>query len=256
MNNTLFNHDADIDRLETFDDRFYQINLPTGESVYYPSVTTILGDIKVGSTLDNWKQEQAAALGVEGAKFDMWMRANRGKAVHDAVERYSKGESVEWCRDDGSKRYDDDEWRAITRYVQWCDAMQPTVLATEHTVFSHEHGYAGTCDLIVEIGGLRYVVDVKTSKQVMPSHELQVTAYLYAVREMFPAVDVHGAAVLALNTKHKVGYHWKTVDDVATTYRRFCNLLTVFRDEHPTFDPKIDVLPATHIPTHAIGALA
>lgn len=252
----MFEHSTEIRRHATFDDRFYEIGLPNGEGVFYPSVSTILSGVQVGGFLDQWKQEQAAAYGIEGARFDMYIRAQRGTRVHAACEAFCKGESLEWFDEQGRQQYDDFEWGSIVRFVQWMEATKATVLATEMTVFSHAHRYAGTLDLIVEIEGMRYVVDIKTSKQVSDSHLLQVTGYRLAVEEMFPQLEIHGAGVLALNTAHKAGYHWKLIDDpaaYAALRTRFLKRVEIFHLEHPDFQPKRDILPTILTPTHIIG---
>jgi hypothetical protein len=244
-----------ISQRHTWDSRFYEIQQIDGTTVFYPSVTTILDGVRVGGALDEWKAQQAAALGVEGARYDMWLRAQRGSRVHDAINRYNQGRPLFWEDEEGRSIYDDFEWKSICRYVQWFEDASPEVLATEMTVFSREFGYAGTCDAIMRIGEEIFVVDFKTSRQVVDEHTMQVAAYQAAVREMFPQLGISGGAVLALNTAHKVGYHFKPVADFARTFNSFLNRLNVFQDAHPTFEPKRDILPTVIVPKHKVGGL-
>lgn len=244
----------------TYDGRFYGPLMIDNVPRYYPSVTTILGDVKVGYGFEAWGKEQAANLGVEGARLDMALRAEDGTLVHEAIERYNKGETLLWA-DYPGKRNDDKTWKCINRYVQWLNATKPELLATELTVYSKEFEFAGTCDAIIRLDGKIMVLDYKTSKQINPTHELQVAAYAHAVREMFPQLLEHsidgqiGAAVLALDTRHKAGYHFLIVDDQKKKWTDFVHRLIVFRDAHPDFNPKLDVLPEVLVPTHTLGGL-
>ena len=55
--------------------------------------------------------------------------------------------------------------------------MKPQSIAWDVPVFSEKYGYAGTIDYVCTIDGKTYIVDFKTSKQVWPEYELQVSAY-------------------------------------------------------------------------------
>src|SRR5574337_1930961 len=67
---------------------------------------------------------------------------------------------------------------------EWLDDEEPDILLSEKTVFSREHGYAGTLDLLARtrIGGSRpvTVVDVKTSKSIYNETAYQLTGYARA----------------------------------------------------------------------------
>lgn len=244
----------------TYDGRFYGPIIVDGQPRYYPSVTNILNDVKVGYGFEGWGKEQAANLGVEGAKLDMILRAEDGTIVHAAIEKYNKGETLLWD-DYPGKRNDDFTWKCINRYVQWFNTMNPEILATEMTVYSKEYEYAGTCDAIIRVGGRIIVLDYKSSKQINKSHELQVAAYAQAVKEMYPQLLAHsidgdiGGAVLALSTRHKAGYHFLVVEDLKARFIEFAHRNIVFRDEHPELNPKIDLLPEVIVPSHELGTL-
>jgi ATP-dependent exoDNAse (exonuclease V) beta subunit len=63
----------------------------------------------------------------------------------------------------------------------WKAEAKPEIIATETTIFSDIHGYAGTVDCICRIDGVPYVIDFKTSKQVWHEYELQISAYRVAL---------------------------------------------------------------------------
>lgn len=248
----------------TFDNRFYEITIPPSEpgeemgTEFYPSVSTVLGTVQVGDTFGAWKEEQSSRLGVEGARLDLMLRAEYGTTVHRLCEAYSKGETVEWLDDSGKPRYTDFEWQRFIRFTQWIEAHEVEILATEMTVFSHEHRYAGTCDMLARVDGVTYLIDLKTSKYVGDHHLLQGAAYLRAVREMFPSLEIEGMAILALNTRTKAGYQWKTVEkeeEIERLDARFLGRLQLFHLEKPDFQPKRDLLPTIVEPTHTIGEI-
>ena len=64
-------------------------------------------------------------------------------------------------------------------------------IASEKLVFSREHGYAGTADLIGTLNGRLALLDIKTGRGVYPEYKLQLAAYAVAWGEMtghFPEV--------------------------------------------------------------------
>lgn len=68
------------------------------------------------------------------------------------------------------------EYACVLAFADWWGTLPaPHMIATERTVWGQ--GYAGTIDLIAEWGGDVWIVDFKTSQDVWPEHELQVTAY-------------------------------------------------------------------------------
>lgn len=64
-------------------------------------------------------------------------------------------------------------------------------IASEQLVFSGEHVYAGTADLIGTVNGRLAILDIKTGRGVYPEYKLQLAAYAVAWGEMtghFPEV--------------------------------------------------------------------
>lgn len=73
---------------------------------------------------------------------------------------------------------------AFSVYERWANRVKLTPMLIEQTVYSVEHGYAGTMDLFAEIDGKATVVDFKTGKAVYPEAHLQNAAYRTALRTM------------------------------------------------------------------------
>lgn len=258
----MFQHDATIELLTTFDDRFYQVILPGGEGevIYLPSATHINSQVAVGDGFSEWKMLEAETYTREGARFRQWLRAERGSTVHAACERFAKGETLAYKDDDGRYLYDDFEWGCICRFAHWLETSGATILATEMPVYSFTHRFAGTLDMIAEIKGERYVIDLKTSAQVNDSHLLQIAAYRLAVNEMFPDMQVERAAVLALNAKrNKSGFQFKEIpqigDDPKKLQDQWLAKVRLFHLAKPDFQPDVDLLPTVLTPTHIVGEM-
>jgi hypothetical protein len=58
-------------------------------------------------------------------------------------------------------------------------------VSMEHRLYSREHDYAGTLDVVGEVDGQLAVVDWKTSKTIYDEMQLQAAAYAQAWAEMF-----------------------------------------------------------------------
>jgi hypothetical protein len=46
-------------------------------------------------------------------------------------------------------------------------------------IVNKEHGYAGTVDLVLRVDGEVWLIDLKTSKSIYPSHEVQLSSYFH-----------------------------------------------------------------------------
>lgn len=84
-----------------------------------------------------------------------------------------------------------DALKAFTAFVEWWESGETKrVLQSEKVIYSRSMKYAGTFDLLADIGGKLYLLDVKTtnvSKKapmgIYPEMFLQLGGYSYALRE-------------------------------------------------------------------------
>ena len=140
----------------------------------FPSVTNVLGVIS-NPGLAAWKQEQAilAALTLprhEDESLDDFARrvvtdmasevksaADRGSAVHAAIEGYAQGG---WLPEDKEIA------RLFEPARQWFDAQVLQVHSVEIAAGNPEWGYAGRVDLVATLrsSGRPTVIDFKTQK--------------------------------------------------------------------------------------------
>lgn len=163
----------------------------------YPSVTTILRVI-AKPALTSWLQRQAAEKALLGdydtaekvlaaMALERDRSGDRGSDVHRIAQSWASGISVDLLP--GPQAF-------VPAVQTFFRVVRPKVVATELTVYNTIHEYAGTLDLLADIGGQRYVVDYKTSKQVYREHGLQVEAYRMCNR----VVDRNDIPLLASGT--------------------------------------------------------
>jgi hypothetical protein len=194
--------DTQAHRITLLDARFYFDE--NGKPV--PSVTTILeaypkdaGYFKflkdAGNDADTIRDEAG----------------RRGSIVHELTERYDRGEEVSLLTGDGWPGYKMLEWSMFERYVDFSTRFEPEHLMIEQNFVSSELGFAGTIDRVMELGGKRYLVDIKTSNAIYDSYWLQLAAYrlLYNTYmadrtesdDYYDGVWLDGVAILWLNAK-------------------------------------------------------
>lgn len=101
-----------------------------------------------------WKQSGAAA--------------DLGTAVHDAIDA--------WCSDRPMPAWADGVEPFMEQFLGFLTEREPGFTHNEFTVWSHEHGYAGTGDWIASINGVMTLGDTKTGKGVYPETALQLEA--------------------------------------------------------------------------------
>lgn len=133
--------------------------------------------------------ERGAIEHVKRARFqDSGTKADRGTIVHGALEAYLAGkplgkETVEAQLKEA--RVPVAMWRStaamINGLMEFLYDEEPEVYWSESTVYSRQHGYAGTADLIcrMRVGGsmVPVIADVKTSKSIYDETALQLCAY-------------------------------------------------------------------------------
>ncbi len=185
-----------------------------GEERFYPvtkdhsrvSVTTVIGAVHPKSPfLVDWM----VATGKEKAQEIKETAGEEGHVIHEAVERLRNGEKIRADELTSKGR------KCIAAFVAWYKKVNPKILENEIRVdcdMRGEYEYAGTIDLVVEIDGERWVVDVKTSNNVWPEHFVQVSAYVKAWNCEVGRGMINKGAILHLNSKTKQGYSWNEVD--------------------------------------------
>jgi hypothetical protein len=94
--------------------------------------------------------------------------AVRGTEVHALAEQLVHGNEVE---------VPEHLTGHVEGYVRFLDAWQPSPILTEKSCANAKHWYAGRFDLIADMAGTRWLLDVKTAKGIYGDNALQVDAY-------------------------------------------------------------------------------
>lgn len=153
-------------------------------------VTTVLRD-GVPKQLVNWAAGEAADYATdhwdELADLDNSERRQRifrapdrargaasvkGTLVHADAQRLLAGEEIE---------VPDDRRGLVDAYLRWVEEWDVHEVVVERPFFSREWAYAGTPDLVADLGdGRRWLVDYKTGKSVYNEVALQLAASRFA----------------------------------------------------------------------------
>ena len=180
---------------------------PADDDERHWSVTTIIGCLDKPALL-YWAAEQTAVAAVNSARtlearveeegvdtVVKWLRdarfrrdrtqrtaAELGTEVHAACEAYA----LTGQRPD----VDAEVQPFLDQFDRWAQEFQPVYQAAEVTVYSPSYGYAGTCDAFLTVGGVRCIVDYKSSRKSFdnrgnpttpyPEVALQLAAYRHA----------------------------------------------------------------------------
>lgn len=127
-----------------------------------------------------------------GARF-LRACADRGTIVHDALELWGSGcrwkpsEIEDVVADIRNNHKGDaltcknlDVYPYVHSLTGWLTSVQLTVLFAEIPVFSDTHGYAGRLDMIGEVNGVLYVLDLKSTGSMKRPYVAQTAAYRWA----------------------------------------------------------------------------
>jgi hypothetical protein len=194
-----------------------------------PGVTSIINDGVPKPALVRWASRTTAEYAVnrwadldrmaiadrltelKGAAFaDRDAAARRGTEVHDLGERLAHGQEVD---------VPDELAGHVEAYVRFLDEWEPLVVLAEATVVNYTIGYAGTLDLIADMAGQRWLLDLKTTRSgVFGETALQLAAYRYAEVYVEDGVDgtvdppVEGPLEFPMPQVDRCGVVWVRAD--------------------------------------------
>jgi hypothetical protein len=234
------------DRILEISDDAQQITLPDSRyyrrnGKYYPSVTYVLGYYPKGKFFENWLKQVGFA-----SDYIVKKAAEEGTQVHELCEAYLNGEELKFLDDKGRPQYNPDVWQMFLRFVEFWETIKPTLIETEVHLFSDVLKVAGTCDLIVEIDGKLWLLDLKTSNQLQLTYELQTAVYGQCYEECFGRkIDRYGILWLKSSKrgskKDKMqGKGWEVVESTRTFEENidiFKTVKRLFDLENPTHSP-------------------
>jgi hypothetical protein len=172
--------DKGIVQITTDDERWYRKGNKDGSIVWIPSVTWIASYYPKGIAYMKW----LAAHGWDESEALKEEAGETGTYTHKACEMLMKGNTIGFNTIVNDRALTTQEYANVMSFVDWFQKFKPTVRQTELTIFSPDDRYAGTLDLdcTMEAEGFEgeWIIDLKTSANIWPSHEIQISAYKHA----------------------------------------------------------------------------
>jgi hypothetical protein len=240
------NFKPELKQINFLDRRVYKRD----EGVYYPSVTTILQYMPKNKFFDNWLKDV-------GHNADLIMRkaGKEGTQVHEAAEALVKGEEVNWMDDYGNAKYSQIVWEMILKFHDFWSTYKPKLISTEEFVFSDKFKYAGTADLLVEMDGEIWLLDLKTSNNLHRSYDLQLAAYAKAIEEA-KGIKIQRTGIIWLkaNTRSASkkkgvyqgkGWQIKIIDKIDYNFDLFQTIYKLYLLDNPKTEPIYKSYPTT-----------
>jgi len=172
---------------------------PSGKS--YPSITTILG---YGDK--QWLKEWRSSMGEEAADAEMNRAAERGTAVHSAIELFLQNKPIEPLNMVAEHR------RVFNGVKAKLKSTVNNILVQEIPLWSDNLRTAGRVDCVAEYKGNLSIVDFKTSTNPKEHHQirdywLQTTAYALMFYQQYGILIEHIAIVMAVERGTSMVFH-------------------------------------------------
>jgi genome maintenance exonuclease 1 len=236
--------DQDAKQVNFLDTRFYK----KGEK-YYPSVTSVLQYFPKNKFFENWLKDV-------GHNSDIIVRkaANEGTQVHEAIEDYLLGKEITWLNEYSEAKYSMDVWKNILKFDEFWKQVKPTLIESEIHLFSDEAKIAGTCDLVLEVDGEIWILDIKTSNSLHTSQDLQTAAYAKMWNETFEEKVVRAGILWLKSSKRgpdksgkKIqGKGWEVYESsrsIEENWDFFQKILDLYHLENPDAKPAFESFP-------------
>jgi hypothetical protein len=237
-------YSADNKQINVLDQRFYRRN---GE--YYPSVSSILNYFPKNQFFHSWLKDVGHNSDIIASRA-----AAEGTQVHNAVEAFINGQEIKWLDDYGTAMYSLDVWKMILKFAEFWNTHKPELVAAEYHIFSDNHKYAGTADLIVKLRGKMWLLDVKTSNSLHTSYDLQLASYAKAWNETHnELIQETGILWLKASTRSDgkgdtiqgKGWQLKSISDIDHNFEMFLKIYDIYNLENPNAKPVTETLPTS-----------
>jgi hypothetical protein len=236
-------YSADNKQINVLDQRFYR-----RDGKYYPSVSSILNYFPKNQFFHSWLKDVGHNSDIIASKA-----AAEGTQVHNAIEAILNGEQVDWIDEYGAAKYSLDVWKMILKFADFWNTHKPELIATEYHLFSDQHEYAGTNDIVCRLNDKLWLIDIKTSNSLHTSYDLQLAAYAKAWNETHNEhIEETGILWLKAATrgsaKDKIqgaGWQLKTISDIDNNFEMFLKIYDVYKLENPDAKPHTETLPTT-----------
>jgi hypothetical protein len=228
------------------DSRFYRRN---GE--YYPSITHVLSYYPKGKHFEDWLKKVGYA-----SEYIVKKAAEEGTQTHNLCEDYLNGKECSFLNQYGNPAYPPHVWQMFLNFVDFWETHKPTLIETEVHLFSDKLKVAGTCDLVIELNGERWILDLKTSNHLQTTYDLQTAVYSECYSECY-GKTIQRRGVLWLKSKSRgedktgkrlKGKNWEIVESERSQEDNlsiFGNVKALFDLENPSPKPHVLTLKTT-----------
>jgi len=238
----LVDKEKGILQITTLDERWYvrdAVDPATGEykPEFVPSVTWICDHFPKSVAFYKW----LASKGWDEAEAIKSAAGDRGSRVHRAIQDLIEGREVhidstyKSASDEEPQELTIEEYDCILAFSRWFEETKPELLAWEFNVWGD--GYAGTVDLLCSIEGQKYLIDFKTSQDIWPSHELQVSAYKHALPPdtLAEGEEIKLAILQVGYRRNKKKFKLTEVED---QFQEFLAVKTIWAKEQKGVEPR------------------
>tara|TARA_B100002019_G_scaffold241422_1_gene217408 strand:+ start:1881 stop:2663 length:783 start_codon:yes stop_codon:yes gene_type:complete len=236
----------ELKQINFLDRRVYK----RSEGVYYPSVTTILQYMPKNKFFEGWLKDVG-----HNADYIMKKAGKEGTQVHEAAEKLVLGEEVAWMDDYGNAKYSQIVWEMILKFAEFWKTNKPELISSEDFVWSDEHKYAGTADIVCKMNGETWLLDIKTSNSIHKSYDLQLAAYAKGLEES-KNIKIDRTGIIWLKahsrgpSKQKnviQGKGWKLlqIDEIEKNFELFKMIYNLYSLENPNTEPIYNSYPTT-----------
>jgi hypothetical protein len=240
-------YNEDAKQITIGDQRFYQRKAKT----FYPSVTYVLSYFPKGKFFENWMKDVGHNSDIIARKA-----ADEGTETHKAIEDFLNGNEIVWINEYGKANHSLIVWQMILRFADFWNTVKPRLIATEQHIFSDEYQYAGTIDLVVEIDGKIWLLDIKTSNSLHTSYDLQLAAYAQAWNENFDTPIENTGIIWLKSPSRKIDSSGKKLqgngwalkvphNNYQDNLQSFLKVYDIFRLENPEMKPYSEKYPTS-----------
>jgi len=249
LNNKNYRLDFESGRITMLDGRFYF----SDSGVSIPSVTTILNAYPKGAAFYEWLKKNG-----EDSDNIRDEAGRKGSKVHDLTEKYDNGHEISLMDEQGDFAVSMIEWAMFERWVEFRTRFKPTIVEIETNIISEKLGMAGTRDRVININGLRILLDIKTGNYIGKEAWLQLAAYR-AIDKANGLPPYDGIAIIHLNAKTKTdgrkdsiqGKGWQLLLEtnqaiIDEYYDIFCHTHKLWLSENAGLVPRQVTYQLTH----------
>lgn len=178
----------------------------TYNNIPIPRVSNILHDMIHEDYLVDW----ANNLGFRHQKHDVIrdLSAKKGSKSHELIEDFLNTNDIKTSFDDVDSDIRKAVYNVYQGFISWYNMMKSNcqifeILAIEKVLVCPYFG--GTLDILVNINGKTFIIDLKTSNHMTYKYFLQLGAYTFMLQDYYN-IRVDGVLILWLN-KRKIQYN-------------------------------------------------